>query len=436
MSIERLFHVTLMSNFARAYDKYARSYSKKNIPESRYPDRFFLLRPEELAIGIAKTTSLLERTRVVGDRHLVLETHMDSEELRPNTDTNLGRYIERDWIDVDALHSRDADGTQSPISPEEACAESMRLLTPSMAPFAQLRPRSISLLPVAIGCQAACPFCFSRASASAEQSMGSLDFPRIRSLLRSAQQLGADRAVITGGGEPGMLRFERLVALVRECALQFRKVVLITNGYSLAKLTDTQRAESLKTLADAGLSVLAISRHHHDADANASLMGLHTGSEWIANTLENCREELGALKLRWICVLQSGGIDSDKSIAAFLDWSASCGVNEVCFKELYVSTSQESVYHDYAANQWSHRHQVPLRLVLRFAKEHAWTEIARLPWGSPIFETSVNDRPLRVAAYTEPSLFWERSHRIARSWNVMADGRCLASLEDRASEVG
>ena len=42
---------------------------------------------------------------------------------------------------------------------------------------------------------------------------------------------------------------------------------------------------------------------------------------------------------------------------------------------------------------------------------------------------------IRVAAYTEPSLFWERSHGVARSWNLMSDGRCLASLEDRASEI-
>jgi hypothetical protein len=42
---------------------------------------------------------------------------------------------------------------------------------------------------------------------------------------------------------------------------------------------------------------------------------------------------------------------------------------------------------------------------------------------------------LRIAAYTEPSLFWERTQGIARSWNVMADGRCHVSLEDRASEI-
>ena len=58
-----------------------------------------------------------------------------------------------------------------------------------------------------------------------------------------------------------------------------------------------------------------------------------------------------------------------------------------------------------------------------------------LPWGAPVYDVFVHGRPIRIAAYTEPSLFWERTRGIARSWNIMADGRCLASLEDRGSVV-
>jgi hypothetical protein len=59
----------------------------------------------------------------------------------------------------------------------------------------------------------------------------------------------------------------------------------------------------------------------------------------------------------------------------------------------------------------------------------------RLPWGAPVFTGQVDGRDVRVAAYTEPSLFWERTRGVARSWNVMADGSCLASLEDRGSRL-
>jgi hypothetical protein len=60
---------------------------------------------------------------------------------------------------------------------------------------------------------------------------------------------------------------------------------------------------------------------------------------------------------------------------------------------------------------------------------------SRLPWGAPVLTGLWNGALLAVAAYTEPSLFWERSTGIARSWNIMADGQCLVSLEDPASAL-
>ena len=30
---------------------------------------------------------------------------------------------------------------------------------------------------------------------------------------------------------------------------------------------------------------------------------------------------------------------------------------------------------------------------------------------------------------------WERTHGVVRSWNLLADGQCLASLEDPSSAV-
>jgi hypothetical protein len=78
---------------------------------------------------------------------------------------------------------------------------------------------------------------------------------------------------------------------------------------------------------------------------------------------------------------------------------------------------------------------VPLSLVTGFSDRHGFKVESRLPWGAPVYGSRWLGRLLRIAAYTEPSLFWERAHGIARSWNVMADGRCHVSLEDRASEI-
>ena len=45
---ERVFHVVVLSNFARAYDKYLRAYRKSLIPESRHPGVVHVLAEHEL----------------------------------------------------------------------------------------------------------------------------------------------------------------------------------------------------------------------------------------------------------------------------------------------------------------------------------------------------------------------------------------------------
>jgi hypothetical protein len=430
-----LYYVTALSNFARGYDKFGRIYDKARIPESTFPGRFYLLDQDELYVGVAKAGHLPEKTGLVGDRLIAIETRARDAELMPNTRSGLGRYVERGHINVDAVHLFDPAGQLTPISIEEVSALSYRALTQGQPRFEGLIPRSVSILPIARACQARCPFCFSKASVSADIDASPVDWPRVIEVLGAAARRGAGRAVITGGGEPSLLREPDLHRLISESAALFRKVVLISNGHKWGSLSEQARTIGLRELESAGLSVLSISRHHHRAERNAELMGLDTLSDRVAMTWAGRRHAWPRLALRWICVLQRGGIEDRATLEGYLDWAVSVGVDEICFKELYVSTSIESEYHDRAANEWSAHHQVPLRLVLDFAKDAGWAIRETLPWGAPVFEGKWRDRLVRVAAYTEPSLLWELKSGVSRSWNLMADGRCLASLEDKNSEV-
>ena len=146
------------------------------------------------------------------------------------------------------------------------------------------------------------------------------------------------------------------------------------------------------------------------------------------------------LNLRLICVLQQGGIDSREALADYLSWAAANGVRELCFKELYVSTTLASRYHAAPENGWSHAHQVPLAWLMQTLRGWGFVQTGELPWGAPVYSGTWATADgatlqLRIAAYTEPSVFWERSHGLARSWNLMADGTCLASLEDPTSAI-
>ncbi|MFF2044255.1 radical SAM protein [Kitasatospora sp. NPDC058170] len=432
------FHVIVLSNFARGFDKYAFAYGKAGIPESTHPDRFHLLTRAELGIGIGKARRLLDRLNITGDRLLVLETAVDPDTLLPNVSTGLGAELHEPRIRLSAVHELDQAGedfTLRPTTVEDVMADSLQLHGSARRSYTDLRPRSVSVLPVASACQARCSFCFSAASISTDQAPARVPWDAVGSWLERARAAGAERAVITGGGEPSLLPFEQQLRLVSACSAAFPKVVLITNAHNLAKGGHADRADRLAALGAAGLSVLAVSRHHQDDDVSERLMTLRTPVGSVADTWRAERDRWPGLRLRLICVLQHGGVADEAGVADYLSWAAALGVEEVCFKELYVSTSTESLYFDRAANVWSREHQVPLSVVTRFAARHGFDLESRLPWGAPVHHGSWDGRPMRIAAYTEPSLLWERTHGIARSWNVMADGRCYASLEDRASEI-
>ena len=435
---EAVFYVTVLSNFARGYDKYRRTYSKRAVSESTYPDKFFVLRENELHIGVRKAQRLLTKLGLSDNKLIALRAQVPSASLQKNERNGLGRIWLSDELPVEAVFTVTTVGPEPKLEHlalEDAAADSLCLLRPSLFGFEQLRPRSVAVLPVAKGCQAACPFCFSEASASVEQEQGRLNFDRVEAVLGAARERGAERAVITGGGEPLLLREAELLELIRACKHQFNKVVLITNGHRLAQHDEHQRLENLRALAQAGLSVLNISRHHHDDLTNARLMNLNIKSAAVARTWFAHQHTLPGLNVRFTCVLQSGGVADMPTIDAYVAQAVALGVPEICFKELYVSTSRESAYYRLGANKWSYEHQVPLSLVLEFAARNGLLEVARLPWGAPVFRGTFNGKTISIAAYTEPSLFWERTHAIARSWNLMADGRCLASLEDRQSEI-
>lgn len=429
------YHITVLSNFARGYDKYARRYSKINIPESRFPNQFYLLCIDELSIGIEKASRLLNKLALAGNSLIALETHLPAAELRPNRESGLGQFVESPAIRLDGLQevAITNDGWQlTPLLTEEAMARALRLLHCELLPYSELKPRTFSILPIAQGCQAACPFCFSDASVSAIQEQARLNSNHVCEAARIARAHGAERFVITGGGEPGLVPHPRLLQLIEAGSKELGRSTLITNGHHLAMLDGSARRQRLFDYRSVGLNVLAVSRHHFDDDVNERLMNLAAPIIDLAKDAASCP---AGMRLRLTCVLQQGGIDDLASIEQYVAWAASLGVEEICFKELYVSTSVESIYHAFSANQWSRTHQVPLSLVLDFADHHGFLEIARLPWGAPVFHGAWSGRCMRICAYTEPSLFWERTHGIARSWNMMADGRCLASLEDRNSDL-
>ncbi len=416
------YHVTVMMNFARGYDKYSRTYNKAHIPESSFPDRFYLLKEADLSIGIAKAGRL--RDRLGGGELIILQTSVPNHTLQPNERNGLGEYVSGGQIEVNGVFDADL----RPLLVEDVYADSL-LANGGLREWVDVKPRSLSVLPIASACQARCAFCFSHSSVSLDLIQGKLPQVRVEEICRRAAAGGATRFVITGGGEPTLLPHDKLIDLIRTGAAHFSKTVMITNGHLLGNASDLERLRILREYRDAGLTVLSVSRH--DADRNLDIMGIDTRSERIASSIR----EIEGLTLRWVCVLQQGGVADESRLRRYLDWVAETEVTEVCFKELYVSVARESLYSLTEYNNWSRDRQVPMSLIVRFLEQQGAERIAELPWGAPIYRLNWQGWRMNVAVYTEPSVFWERNHGICRSWNLMADGTCLANLETESSVV-
>ena len=422
--VER-YYVTTLSNFAKGYDKYTRRYSKTNIPQSTYPNQFYLTDRATLHIGIKKANQLLTKT-VKGDSPIIIRTKIARHRLNQNTRTGFGEYIDQNWIDVESIFDILSGSPHSvnlnPKSIEDAYAESLNLN--ELLTWSQIKPRSLSVLPIAQACQAKCAFCFSHSSISDEQKQGRLILSKMKEICMESKKRGANRFVITGGGEPTLLAHEKLLEVMKLGLTHFDKTIMITNGYNLGNANPEERLKTLMDYQNSGLNVLSISRHSHNN--NTAIMSLDTKSELIAETWRNNKFNL---TLRWVCVLQKAGIHDLPSLVEYLDWVVETGVSEVCFKELYVAATTESEYHNTDYNKWCTDNQVPLKLILDFLEWNCAVKVSELPWGSPVYNLKWKGRNLKVAAYTEPSVFWERTHGICRSWNLMADGNCYANLE-------
>jgi organic radical activating enzyme len=386
---QKLYHVTVLSNFVRGFDKYSHSYSKAGVPESTFPDRFFLLQRSDLEIGIRKASQLLDKLGFPRDRLIVLETDVDRSLLHANTATGRGDYINSNRIDLAGIHEIEYNSDKIVLrrtTVEDAMAASFSVRGRPFGAFVDLRPRTISFLPIAFACQAKCSFCFSKASISSDQAPAKLDWGKIAAWIDKAATRGAERAVITGGGEPTLLPADELRRLVSACASRFTKIVLVTNAHVLATAGESDRIKHLSILYEAGLRVLAISRHHDNVSKNELLMTLRTPVDDLTRTWREHRHRWPELRLRFICVLQKGGVENERAVEDYLTWATNQAVDEICFKELYVSTSTESLYFDRSANDWSRRHQVPLSLITRFAEQRAFAEESTLPWGAPVYQ--------------------------------------------------
>ena len=281
-----------------------------------------------------------------------------------------------------------------------------------MTSWGDCRFLTCSVLPVRMACQCECPFCFSRSSISALASEPS-PWPA-EDLARHfswAAARGATRMVVTGGGEP-LLRADACVEAIRVAKKTFDEIALFTNGALLS-------VGLARRLREAGLSYVCWSRHAVSDASNRSLMGVAAPA--ADDVLAACAA--ADLKVRATCVMNAAGVADRPAVWSYIDAFAARGVVEFTFKHTYVARAS-SLFASSPANQWATDHQVSADPFAGHGEV-----VASLPWGPTIRRIG----EVQVCHYYEPTPDWELAHRLARSSNLLSDGRLYASLEDETS---
>lgn len=427
-----MFYFTLLSNFIFGFDKYEKTYDKKRLKNKTFSNQFFLLYENELLIGYEKAKKILEKHGKENDEIICLEAETNLK-LFNNHKSGVGQYIKSSKIKINNVYLTKINNNVvllEKIRIEDLTSKSYMINTTEKN-VKNLKPRSVSILPIAIGCQAKCSFCFSKYSASTDIHNKSLDFDLINNLLLKSKNNGATRAVITGGGEPTMLKDDELLKLIKLMSSHFKTLLMITNSYKYTLMSKDEIYLKLKELKSNGLTRIGVSRHHYCLEKNTKLMNLKIESEKILEVYRDCENKEELPEIRLICVIQKNGISTKSDVKKYIKWGKQYKIKEFCFKELYVSSTNESEYSSYENNDWSYENQIPLKVVIDTCKEKNLTIKGKLPWGTPVYG---ND-DLSIACYTEPSIGWELNNNMCRSWNIMSDGKCLASLEHLDSEI-
>lgn len=437
----RLNYITLLSNWLNAYDKYSGFYDKSLLPNEavKYKDLFYLFSRNDGELTERITNKYLDilkrRSAGSGDCLIMIETNIDDHlvEINNSSGTGLGWQYNSNKIKVNKIYFL-MNGSWVESGEDEISSMAYRVNPGWFKSWQECVPRSFSVLPVASACNAKCAFCFSKASVSMMIKNEKLKIKDISRMAELAYGNGARRSVITGGGEPTLLGDYDLNSLIGVLAGSLSSVLMISNGSKIdrefIKNGHKSAEKIIKSWSRNGLSRLAISRHGTDLKSDAKIMGIQVDSSTVLKMAAD-----NNVKTRSICVLQNGGVYDKNSINDYINRCVEDGVYEICFKELYVSNLVDNKMAMAKENKYCIDNRVNLNIVTDYLSEAGFVISDRLPWGSPVFTGMRNGAELSIAAYTEPSVGWERSNGLLRSWNFMSDGKCLASLEDFDSLV-
>ncbi|MBI4016832.1 MAG: radical SAM protein [Candidatus Aenigmarchaeota archaeon] len=215
-----------------------------------------------------------------------------------------------------------------------------------------MKLQTFSIVAGSSACNARCPFCISKMTPlnGITPKLPDINLRNFRKAALLAKQLGAYTAMITGKGEPTMYPDQISSYLGALEEFEFPLVELQTNGILLYEQKEKYQ-EYLKKWFDSGLTTIAVSIVHYDAEKNRENYLPYKKQYIDLPELIRSLHSIGYC-VRLACILADGYIDDVNKLEHLIAFAKQHKVEQLTLRP--VNRPEQSK--DVAAADWFEHH--------------------------------------------------------------------------------
>jgi len=243
-----------------------------------------------------------------------------------------------------------------------------------------MKTHTFSIVVGTDACNAACPFCVAKMTASEVPKVKDFDRRKFDIACRivEAASDGLITVLLTGKGEP-MLYPKQISQYLMEIDNRFPLIELQTNG-TLIK----DNLELLQRWRDDGLTLVCISMTHVEEAKNNKLMGIRDRDYHLWETVELLQET--GLNVRLNCTMLKSGIHKPVDAERVITKCVMAGVDQLTFRE--VEMPDRVVNADVAA--WIKGEQVigATNRLHHYLEMKEATKLLVLPHGAVVYDVN------------------------------------------------
>ncbi len=247
-----------------------------------------------------------------------------------------------------------------------------------------MRIQTLSILVGSEICNACCPFCVSKMTPLHGIALKEpkVNWRNFKIACKLAKQSGVATAMFTGKGEPALFPKQITEYLRILTRFEFPFIEIQTNGIAIAEESD-KYLSYLKSWYDFGITTIAVSIVHYDAEKNREIYTPHKKTYIDLPGLIKVLHERG-FSVRLTCILLEGFIDNPKELQHLVDFAKENRVEQLTITPINKpsDTSNQKIW------QWTEEHQLTkkqLSGVIRYVGNKG-TQLMRLIHGAKVYD--------------------------------------------------